>query len=1105
MTRLYSWRTQRALLWICAVMAALWALPARGAGSSGLALQPDECTPEFSILAKVRGISSSTRTGLKIVFNYHDDGNCLALEVVGRRAHLVKCRDGKATPLAGAVLPAGASSLVIKRRLWRISLLVDGRLAARGYDTEMTGGRTGWKTAGGVTCDFHEQATEPVYFADDFTRGPNEAGEWALLAGKGQVAEIEVGNHQGTVGRYSSNAFSWVMQAQPVAVATTGYWFWDDYAVEASVRPETRGAVGLIACLKDGSNFLLFRWTGAQAGRPGSGVREIIRVLEGKPKVLVSEPGGFEPQQWYRLRFIACEGNLSAYVDGQLVCSARDEMLTEGKIALYARDTTRATFDDVRVVGTDAFREPFDENEPQKWEDAGIAWRTDTKARRRIAEAAGEGVTIAGRPDWRDYTFAADADPGKADSVGLAFAYRSPKRYFVFRVPARRADKARIVEMQDGKPTVMGESTMPVVAGEHARLKVALAGGHAKGYLNDQPVVDAFDVQAESGRLGLYASGPAGAAFSNATAVFHIEDAPPAKLDSQFTQEATMAGWANPRGSWRPANGTYWHVGDFYGSPSIKIDLPAERAALFHGSLILNADDTDAESGYRLTVRMTGRSQADLELRRKGQVVGTKSGEWRPRAEGGNRQLRFWRSGAFVSASLGDDLTLSYRDPAPLTGTRVGLQSPYAYMLFPYVEATTTNVVDTTFSGPPTDWWGTRGVWDVVQRWPCDNRWSFFGGLKSESPMLWTKQSFSGDVTVEAWVALYMDNIEDEYVGYKHPSDLNLAFCTDGKDLSSGYSCLFAACSNTCSRVMRKDKVVAETDQVRMIDPRRLNLVFQRHWFYLRAEKRGSRIRFWVDDLPAGDFTDPNPLPGGQVALWSWKNGLMVARARIWYEKEGPRAPLPIPAVEPCAVTAGKCKVVGGAPVALAADWAAGTDGWTTSQQGEEAPVLSLDKGPGGEPALRVTNRVSGGDVGVLAGVKEFDAAKFPMLRFDYRISEGTKINLYCRSSMRQFCVHLTAPGMDDPYTVSLGSVPGVVADGKWHSAEVNLGALLRRQLSDGALTVDDLCFRAPDVEYLRSGFGGNLWGAEYALANFRLVGSAGAGAADAKQCVLRK
>jgi hypothetical protein len=81
--------------------------------------------------------------------------------------------------------------------------------------------------------------------------------------------------------------------------------------------------------------------------------------------------------------------------------------------------------------------------------------------------------------------------------------------------------------------------------------------------------------------------------------------------------------------------------------------------------------------------------------------------------------------------------------------------------------------------------------------------------------------------------------------------------------------------------IMKGNQVVAENAQVKFENPVSMNLAFQRHWFDIRIEKRGSRLSFAVDGQQAAEWTDPDPLPGGRLGFWSWNNnGIVIARTR---------------------------------------------------------------------------------------------------------------------------------------------------------------------------------------------------------------------------------
>jgi hypothetical protein len=52
----------------------------------------------------------------------------------------------------------------------------------------------------------------------------------------------------------------------------------------------------------------------------------------------------------------------------------------------------------------------------------------------------------------------------------------------------------------------------------------------------------------------------------------------------------------------------------------------------------------------------------------------------------------------------------------------------------------------------------------------------------------------------------------------------------------------------------------------------------------LRLEKQGRRLRFAANHQSVCEYTDPQPLGGGQVALWTQQGDLVLYRVRVWYE-----------------------------------------------------------------------------------------------------------------------------------------------------------------------------------------------------------------------------
>ena len=535
-----------------------------------------------------------------------------------------------------------------------------------------------------------------------------------------------------------------------------------------------------------------------------------------------------------------------------------------------------------------------------------------------------------------------------------------------------------------------------------------------------------------------------------------------------------------PRGLWlRGAPGTTcWHWGRFYDDATITIPLeqvqgreltvilrPTAAAEAAESHLVLAYGNgtlaVRAEQGARIEASGTRATQGDdpvlVRIARDAETI------W----QGGNQLL---------TCAL----------PPSATGREIGLENA-ASSAIDKVTVTSEHFKDYTFSSAPTDWFAGKGIWDITSRWPCQPGWAFLGGTGNQNPVLWTKHSYRGDIVAEYYGALRLD---EELLGsgnpYVHPSDINLALCGDGKSLGTGYSFVLAGWNNTRTAILRNGKIVAETPNLVFIDPSTRDS-FHHHWFRVRAEKLGDRVRLWVDGRRALEYKDPEPLEGGRVGLWTFHNDLMVGRARLWYaDEEQPGSVVRLPALpeqtlQPTPRPAGATEVRD--------DFESGVGEWSVSKEAPGA-LLELDThtAAGGKHSLRVTNGEDGGQFTVYPVTTPFRASEWPLLSFDYRLTPDVKVNLYLYTDGAWHAVKLTADEPEADGVVTLGSVPNLQTDGKWHHVEVDLLGLLQAHYPQFRIfQVKELVLCPPWESYTRCGMGGNERGAQYWIDNFRV------------------
>jgi hypothetical protein len=92
---------------------------------------------------------------------------------------------------------------------------------------------------------------------------------------------------------------------------------------------------------------------------------------------------------------------------------------------------------------------------------------------------------------------------------------------------------------------------------------------------------------------------------------------------------------------------------------------------------------------------------------------------------------------------------------------------------------------------------------------------------------------------------------------------------------------------------------------------------------------------------------------------------------------------------------------------------------------------------PDGTPAARVLNRICGSDFGFSFNLPAFELARHPILIFDYKIAPDSHVDLLLRILGKVRSIGLT--DLDPTRNLKLGDCPGIVADGNWHRAQLDL------------------------------------------------------------------
>jgi hypothetical protein len=527
--------------------------------------------------------------------------------------------------------------------------------------------------------------------------------------------------------------------------------------------------------------------------------------------------------------------------------------------------------------------------------------------------ADGPALALAGYWFHCDYLVEAVVKPLGEGAIGLCLYAQDADNYLLFEWTSGPQGYARVRCIQDGRedyPESWNQLTASPEGGyepgEWYRLAFQADADCLRAFINGRLVLKVHSVSFGQGRWGLYAAG-CEAVFDDVRAESGGEPMG-RKSEEQTVRDVWQYGLPAPlrrpgmlEWGWQgqPSHAT-WYQGALYRDPLLWLSFRSVPPLL---RATIGADTEEFGRGYDLEVRPGPRPRLRLRraagqtvqtspaspsqeeepgavyqvrwrLLRRGQEVAAGQGTWL--AERGYPYLlRFDQVGSQVCASFGRFgrwRVFTWNDPRPLHGRRAGYWSSAEVVDQWGSQAWSPHLLEYRWLQAPVDWRMESGTWVVEAPSgrgfdPCDPVLVFHGSASDEAA-LWHKLHFADDLVVEV------------FASGKH--DLNVTLCGDGADVRSGYSFIFAGWDRTRSATLKQGKVVADApfeDPTTAQDPGTMT-----PWYYLRVEKQGRRLCFAANHQPLCEYTDPQPLAGGKVALWTQQGDLVLYRVRVWYE-----------------------------------------------------------------------------------------------------------------------------------------------------------------------------------------------------------------------------
>jgi hypothetical protein len=729
------------------------------------------------------------------------------------------------------------------------------------------------------------QKTAAVFFADDFMHEESDLGDWKPVRGAWKVNTLANPVR-------SANAFSFVGGADAAVpgkngLVLAGQWFWTNYSFSSTVQPLDAKGIGWVFCYQDDDNTYKLTWQDRLV---------LTRRVAGVEQELAAAPIFILPRQWSRVEMENLLGVISVRIDGITVLTVVDPApVFGGKVGLMVNGAEGAVFDDILVQGVNRFEWKFTNaiSSPCIRQQA-LPAAADNSARRETA--------LAGMQALNSQLEVKIANMGNLKGEIELQSRRQPNGDALsFRIrQAEGKALGEIVRRGSGKTEILGSFPLPAPVPE-TRLSLHLLNDEAWACV-DGTMVGFVKGASALGRGESRVVVPEKDA-ANGTSLVSLSVQPQEQMiqvanrvqtfereDESGASGSGMTAWSSAAGEWTGEPrwgyaGFFAHRSDFWQDFVITANLGKLSAGTLAAPFGLAAfdprqDRKEAVIRVVATPKPDGKILLTLcsgdEIRRQQELLAMPK----------SLALARLRGRLLVKV---DDSTV-WNEPLPeslrslCSLARFGADSVLKWAAAVTVCADGQRTY--AFKEAPSDWQAVSGNWAITNRWQCDPRWSFFSGVNQDGPAcLWNKASHGENFSLEFFIGPKMDNFRGG-VGYdylNYVADFNATICADGKDLSSGYSFMYGGFADTGSFLMREDKELAKNLAAAAIIPR--NPEVHHRWFHIKIRKDGSTLTMWVDGTQICQAKDAQPLTGNRFAIWTWKNGVMVAQVRVSSDK----------------------------------------------------------------------------------------------------------------------------------------------------------------------------------------------------------------------------
>jgi hypothetical protein len=568
---------------------------------------------------------TSTGSAIGVVFRYEDDNNWYRFSMDRQLAYrrLVRCVAGVHTVLwqDAVAYPAGKHELTITAEGSRLRASLDGGLLFDVRDDALKAGRVGLYSWANVTAQF-----ERVVITDPVRR----IGNWEIVDGAITAAPSIWRTSNGSL-RQESAIGEPTLPAAAGTLALARQTAWTDYRVEARLRSDASGAIGIVFRHRDAANWYRLSLEARRS------YRRLVKCVAGVVTVLWQDSDSYRSGSPFVITIEAIGQRLVGYQDDELLFDIVDADHPNGVVGLYCSENAGARFERVTVTlpprdSYAIFRDRFNAGDLAPWtivdegpQSAPSAWAIANGTLRQTSnihslplDAAAiekRGTqAVAGDVAWTDTVLSVRLRSTDDDAIGVLFRYQNANNFYRFSMDRERGYR-RVVRSVAGVFTTLWEDDTRFEVGRSYDLIISAIGARINIWIDGVPLAEIDDATINNGRIGLYCWGNQGAEFSSLRVFTPDRLAPDTLLSEDFAVEipqrwtTVTSGTQLPPAAWTIAGGELRQTSNVWGGSVLRAELlKPGTAAIFTQPAGLGATGmvpgSESWTDYRVTVRL---------------------------------------------------------------------------------------------------------------------------------------------------------------------------------------------------------------------------------------------------------------------------------------------------------------------------------------------------------------------------------------------------------------------------------------------------------------------------------------------------------------------